>query len=75
MSATAVKIVVARSAADRSDRTMQENGLENGRSGIQVIARAAAILRTLKASHGGMSLGRIAESLWSAWLGRKRRIA
>lgn len=31
------------------------------RSGIQVIARAAAILRTLKDTPGGMSLGQIAE--------------
>lgn len=33
----------------------------NGRSGIQVIARAAAILRVLKDSDTGMSLGQIAE--------------
>lgn len=31
------------------------------RSGIQVIARAAAVLRTLKDAPGGMSLGQIAE--------------
>lgn len=31
------------------------------RSGIQVIARAAAVLRTLKETPGGMSLGQIAE--------------
>lgn len=39
---------------------MQESGIGNGRSGIQVIARAAAILRTLKENQSGMSLGQIA---------------
>lgn len=33
------------------------------RSGIQVIARAAAILRVLRDSHSGMSLGQIAEQV------------
>jgi DNA-binding IclR family transcriptional regulator len=32
-----------------------------GRNGIQVIARAAAVLRTLKDAPGGLSLGQIAE--------------
>lgn len=32
-----------------------------GRNGIQVIARAAAVLRSLKEAPGGMSLGQIAE--------------
>jgi len=35
----------------------------NGRSGIQVIARAAAILRALRANTSGMSLGQIAEKV------------
>lgn len=34
---------------------------DQGRSGIQVIARAAAILRVLRDNTGGMSLGQIAE--------------
>jgi DNA-binding IclR family transcriptional regulator len=34
-----------------------------GRSGIQVIARAAAVLRALKERPGGMSLGQIAEQV------------
>ncbi|SNS54012.1 IclR family transcriptional regulator [Tropicimonas sediminicola] len=36
---------------------------KNGRSGIQVISRAAAILRVLKSSKSGMSLGQIAEKV------------
>lgn len=40
---------------------MAEKEDKNGRSGIQVIARAAAILRTLRESQTGMSLGQIAE--------------
>ena len=34
---------------------------ENGRSGIQVIARAAAVLRALRDDQSGLSLGQIAE--------------
>jgi DNA-binding IclR family transcriptional regulator len=33
----------------------------DGRNGIQVIARAASVLRALKGAHDGMSLGQIAE--------------
>lgn len=40
---------------------MKENGAGNG--GIQVIARAAAILRVLREDTSGMSLGRIAEKV------------
>ena len=36
---------------------------DEGRSGIQVIARAAAILRVLRANTGGMSLGQIADQV------------
>ncbi len=39
------------------------NDLENTRSGIQVIARAAAILRVLRDNTEGMSLGQIAEKV------------
>jgi DNA-binding IclR family transcriptional regulator len=34
---------------------------KNGRSGVQVISRAAAVLRALKAEKSGLSLGQIAE--------------
>lgn len=43
---------------DAIDTTEDRSG---GRNGIQVIARAAAILRTLKDTPGGLSLGQIAE--------------
>jgi len=39
---------------------MAENDSKNDRSGIQVISRAAAILRILRESQTGMSLGQIA---------------
>lgn len=39
------------------------NDGDQGRSGIQVIARAAAILRALRDNTGGMSLGQIAEQV------------
>ncbi len=39
---------------------MAETEDKNGRSGIQVISRAATILRALKESQSGMSLGQIA---------------
>lgn len=42
---------------------MKDSDLGNGRSGIQVIARAAAILRALKESQSGMSLGQIAKAV------------
>jgi len=41
---------------------MTHEELETGRSGIQVIARAAAILRAMKDNPGGMSLGQIASA-------------
>lgn len=41
-------------------RAKRSAGQEDGRNGIQVIARAAAVLRALKTS-SGMSLGQIAE--------------
>lgn len=41
---------------------MKHEDIENGRSGIQVIARAATILRVLKDNPGGMSLGQIASA-------------
>ena len=40
---------------------MSEAGTADSRSGIQVIARAAAVLRALKDAQQGMSLGQIAE--------------
>ncbi len=40
---------------------MAENDNNSSRAGIQVIARAAAILRALGENQGGMSLGQIAE--------------
>lgn len=40
---------------------MSEDKTKNDRSGIQVIARAASILRVLKDAQSGMSLGKIAE--------------
>jgi DNA-binding IclR family transcriptional regulator len=40
---------------------MAENENNSSRAGIQVIARAAAILRVLGENQGGMSLGQIAE--------------
>jgi DNA-binding IclR family transcriptional regulator len=42
---------------------MSETSDKQGRNGIQVIARAAEILRALKADQTGMSLGQIAESV------------
>ncbi len=42
---------------------MKDSALNTGRSGIQVIARAAAILRTLKDSQSGMSLGQISKAV------------
>ncbi|WP_170574858.1 IclR family transcriptional regulator [Ruegeria atlantica] len=40
---------------------MSDSKLKNDRSGIQVITRAASILRVLKDAQSGMSLGKIAE--------------
>ncbi|MCA8869237.1 MAG: IclR family transcriptional regulator [Rhodobacteraceae bacterium] len=40
---------------------LPEKDNENSRGGIQVIARAASILRTLRDTQSGMSLGQIAE--------------
>lgn len=40
---------------------LSENKIKNDRSGIQVISRAASILRVLKEAQTGMSLGKIAE--------------
>lgn len=42
---------------------MSEEKEKNSRAGIQVIARAAAILRVLKTAETGMSLGQIAEQV------------
>lgn len=42
---------------------MSKDGSETGRGGIQVIERAAAILRALKATPNGMSLGKIAKAV------------
>lgn len=42
---------------------MKDNDLGGARSGIQVIERAAAILRVLKESQSGMSLGQIAKAV------------
>lgn len=42
---------------------MSVNEEQNSRSGIQVISRAAAILRTLRETQDGMSLGKIAEKV------------
>ena len=42
---------------------MTENTELTARSGIQVIARAAAVLRVLKADRSGLSLGQIAEAV------------
>ncbi|MGH1576468.1 IclR family transcriptional regulator [Planktotalea sp.] len=42
---------------------MKTDEIENGRSGIQVIERAAAILRALKEDPSGMSLGQIASTV------------
>jgi len=42
-------------------RQMTESEQKTNRHGIQVIARAAAILRVLKSDHSGLSLGQIAE--------------
>ena len=42
---------------------MTEISEKKGRNGIQVIARAADILRALKADQSGMSLGQIADSV------------
>ena len=43
---------------------MQEEKTKPGRSqGIQVIARAAAILRVLRDSQGGLSLGQISRQV------------
>lgn len=42
---------------------MQSNGTENTKGGIQVIERAAKILRALKTTPQGMSLGQIAKSV------------
>ncbi len=41
---------------------MSEKNEKSDKSGIQVIARSAAILRVLKESQHGMSLGKIAEA-------------
>ncbi|MCB1437366.1 MAG: IclR family transcriptional regulator [Rhodobiaceae bacterium] len=42
---------------------MSDTGVTTSRNGIQVIARAAAVLRALKGSQTGMSLGQIAEQV------------
>ena len=42
---------------------MLDTGLEKARGGIQVIERAARILRTLRTTRSGMSLGQIAEAV------------
>ena len=42
---------------------MSVNEEKNSKSGIQVISRAAAILRVLKETQEGMSLGKIAEQV------------
>jgi DNA-binding IclR family transcriptional regulator len=42
---------------------MSETDASEARNGIQVIARAAAVLRALKGAHAGMSLGQIAEQV------------
>ena len=42
---------------------MDDKGSGNGRIGIQVIARAAAILRVLRGNTSGMSLGQIADGV------------
>lgn len=42
---------------------MSETSDTNSRNGIQVIARAASILRALKADRAGLSLGQIAEAV------------
>ncbi|MDP2579938.1 IclR family transcriptional regulator [Shimia thalassica] len=42
---------------------MSENNSKSDRSGIQVISRAASILRVLKEAQSGMSLGKIAEQV------------
>jgi len=42
---------------------MKDNDLGSARSGIQVIERAAAILRVLKENQSGMSLGQIAKAV------------
>ena len=45
------------------DQTEIEQDRADSRSGIQVIARAAAVLRALKDAPAGLSLGQIAERL------------
>ncbi|MGI9401816.1 MAG: IclR family transcriptional regulator [Rhizobiaceae bacterium] len=42
---------------------MIDNNKENSRNGIQVIARAAAVLRVLRDHRGGLSLGQIASKV------------
>lgn len=42
---------------------MKIDNIKNSRTGIQVIARAAAVLRALKDRPGGMSLGQIASAV------------
>ena len=42
---------------------MHENDSKSGKAGIQVISRAAAILRALKETQDGMSLGQIADKV------------
>lgn len=44
-------------------RNMSEKETKSDRSGIQVISRAASILRVLKEAQSGMSLGKIAEQV------------
>ncbi len=44
------------------ERSRDDNALNSGRSGIQVIERAARILRVLQEDQSGMSLGQIAEA-------------
>ncbi|MEM7442235.1 MAG: IclR family transcriptional regulator [Pseudomonadota bacterium] len=42
---------------------MNDGDVANGRSGVQVVERAAKILRALKEDRSGMSLGQIAQSV------------
>lgn len=52
---------MARQAALRTTRTARRNG--NDKSQVQVIARAAAILRALEEETAGLSLGQIAQKV------------
>ena len=52
-----------RVAAWRDGNAMKDDALQSNAGGIQVIARAARILRVLKENPSGMSLGQIAEAV------------